>query len=76
MVHAGERLVEQKHGRVGGEADGNAERAQMAVRQVFGDLAADAAKVQEGQDFIGGLAERRLVLPGGFGAEEEVQQRL
>ena len=34
VVHAGERLVEQQDRRVGGEADGDAERAQMAMRQV------------------------------------------
>ncbi len=43
VVHAGERLVEQQDRRVGGQPDGDAQGAQMAMRQRAGDLVPQAA---------------------------------
>ena len=61
VVHAGEGLVEQQHRRVGGEPDRDAERAQMAVRQVAGELVRDRREPEEVEDLVGRAAELRLV---------------
>ncbi len=63
-VHAGERLVEQQHFRIGGESDRDAERAQMPLRKVAGQLVLDGAETQEVEDLVGRAAERLLVAPG------------
>ena len=74
VVHAGEGLVEQQHGRVGGEADGNAERAQMAVRQRAGDLVPLRAEAEEVDDLVGGSPEFSLVAPWRYSCRDRSRQ--
>ena len=73
-VHAGERLVEQQHLRVGGEADGDAERAQMALRQVARDLVPDRPEAEKLEDLVARAAELRLVAPRRRRSEIEAEE--
>ena len=52
IIYAGEWFVEQKNLRIGGEPDRNAERAQVALRQIAGDFVLDLGKAEKFQDFI------------------------
>ena len=66
MVHAGERFVEQQDFGVGGEPDGDAERAQMALRQCARQLACDRAEAEESENLVRGTGEIYLIRASGL----------
>ena len=68
VVHAGKGLVQQQHRGLRSQANGHAQRPQMALRQIRSQLIADRVQAQEVDDVIGRLGEQGLIGGGQFGA--------
>ncbi len=52
-VHAGGRLIEQKHGWVGGQGTGDLQAALVAIGQVAGQFVPAVVEVEQGQELAG-----------------------
>ena len=74
VVHAGERLVEQQDLGFGGEPDGDAERAQMAVRQVARHLVATSPRPRKSRISSAERPKSASSRAGRAGAEIEAEQ--
>ena len=74
MVHPGEGFVEKQDRRVRRQTNCDAERPQMAVRQVAGDLVAQVAETQKLENLVSRPTERFLVLARCRGPEIEARK--
>ncbi len=59
-IHAGHRLVEQQHGRLGRERERDAEQPLVAIGQGAGKLMRAVLDADERKDFPGGIAQLAL----------------